>query len=70
MNKNVIRVYLMDDSLKSFVVEDGTTVASLKDIIVEKLGIEDGTCFYIVKEIPKETFNYLQPDDKNSSTYK
>lgn len=53
----------MDDSLKSFVVEDGTTVASLKDIIVEKLGIEDGTCFYIVKEIPKKTFNYLQPDD-------
>jgi hypothetical protein len=45
--KKVVRVHFMDDCIKAFAVEEGSSVEQLKATVVEKIGMKADGCFAI-----------------------
>jgi len=45
--KKVVRVHFMDDSIKAFAVEEGSSAEQLKATVVEKIGMKADGCFAI-----------------------
>jgi myosin-7 len=44
-NKKVVRVHFMDDSIRGFAIDENTTAAELKAIIVERVELKFPDCF-------------------------
>jgi myosin-7 len=63
MASKVVRIYFMDDSCKAYAVEESTTAAQLKKIIVERIQMKEDACFFIFEK--KDGWERcIEPDEK------
>lgn len=61
--KSIVRIHLMDDSVKTVAIDKSTTAEELKAIIKEKIEILEDECFAIVER--KDGWERcLEPDEK------
>jgi len=46
MARKVVRVHFMDDSIRAFALDDGSSAEQLKATIVERIGMKEDGCFF------------------------
>jgi len=63
MARKVVRVHFMDDSIRAFALEEGSSAEQLKATIVERIGMKEDGCFAIFER--KDGWERcLDPDEK------
>jgi len=63
MSKQVVRVHFIDKSCKAFSVDQNTTAAALRDLVVDRIGLKEDACFALFEK-KDDWERCLEPEEK------
>ena len=50
MSRQVVRVHFIDKSCKAFSIDQNTTAAALRDLVVDRIGLKEDACFALFEK--------------------
>src|SRR3990167_3894489 len=50
MSKQVVRVYFIDNCVRALGIEQNTTAAQLRELVVERIGLKQDACFALFEK--------------------
>src|SRR3990167_8292150 len=50
MSKQVVRVYFIDNCVRALGIEQNTTAAQLRELVVERIGLKQDACFSLFEK--------------------
>mmetsp|Transcript_90118 Transcript_90118/g.135077 ORF Transcript_90118/g.135077 Transcript_90118/m.135077 type:complete len:328 (+) Transcript_90118:48-1031(+) len=63
MSRQVVRVHFIDKSCKAFSIDQSTTSAALRDLVVDRISLKEDACFALFEK-KDDWERCLEPDEK------
>jgi len=63
MSRQVVRVHFIDKSCKAFGIDQSTTAAALRDLVVDRIELKEDACFALFEK-KDEWERCLEPDER------
>mmetsp|Transcript_37267 Transcript_37267/g.64037 ORF Transcript_37267/g.64037 Transcript_37267/m.64037 type:complete len:329 (-) Transcript_37267:183-1169(-) len=63
MSRQVVRVHFIDKSCKAFSIDQNTTAAALRDLVVDRIGLKEDACFALFEK-KDDWERCLEPEEK------